>query len=297
MAVFAFAFDTNAMKTCGRCRQSLPVDAYHRSTRSADGLQRMCKACGNDARRERLERDRAAVRGALPTAAGKRCPRCREVKPHSAFHRNRRAKDGLQTYCPPCSNEVRREYEHRNAPELAARRDERLARAAVTGEKRCTKCGEGKPVVEFYRHRGTSDGRATYCILCVKADRRAWVESNADKVRQQNERYRTENPEKRRRDHRQFWLKAYGLTQDEYSGMLSRQHAVCAICQEPERYIDKRTGERRNLSVDHDHKTGRVRGLLCGACNRGIGQFADDPDRLLRVIDYLRGAIAPDYRG
>lgn len=276
------------MKRCPGCTVAKPLADFHRSTRSADGLQRLCKDCGNDARRQRVALRRQETLAALPPDDCKRCPRCGEVKARSEYHRNRRTRDGLQTYCRPCSNDIRRDYEQRHASDIAARRNERLARAQVDGEKTCTKCHVTKPRVEFYRHRTTRDGRATYCIQCVKDDRRAWVAANAERVREQNQRYAAENPQKRSRDHRQFWLRAYGLDQNAYQALLDAQGNVCAICLMPERYIDARTGEPRRLSVDHDHQSGRVRGLLCGRCNRALGQLDDDPDRFARAAIYLQ---------
>lgn len=75
-------------------------------------------------------------------------------------------------------------------------------------------------------------------------------------------------------------LETYGITLDEYAAMLAAQGGACAICGGARRY---------NLDVDHDHATGEVRGLLCKACNRRLLPSAkDDPDVLLRAIDYLR---------
>ena len=70
------------------------------------------------------------------------------------------------------------------------------------------------------------------------------------------------------------------LTEDDYEAMLVRQGGVCAICK------GKPTGER--LAIDHVHGTKRVRGLLCGSCNRGLGLFKDDPVRLAVAIEYLK---------
>jgi hypothetical protein len=71
----------------------------------------------------------------------------------------------------------------------------------------------------------------------------------------------------------------YGITPEEYDELLVSQNGVCAICGE-----ECSTGRR--LSVDHDHETGRVRGLLCSKCNYGIGHLKT-VENLERAIDYL----------
>lgn len=72
--------------------------------------------------------------------------------------------------------------------------------------------------------------------------------------------------------------KRYGLTREEQAALHEAQHGLCAICDTP----------MRKSCVDHDHETGRVRGLLCNPCNRGLGQFGDDPERIERAAAYLR---------
>ncbi len=75
-------------------------------------------------------------------------------------------------------------------------------------------------------------------------------------------------------------LKAkYGITEEIYEKLLSGQGGVCAICQRHQRY--------KRLAVDHCHKTGQVRGLLCENCNRGIGRFFDSSLRLRNAADYI----------
>jgi Recombination endonuclease VII len=83
--------------------------------------------------------------------------------------------------------------------------------------------------------------------------------------------------------------RVYGLTLTEYETRKAAQGGVCAICHEPERAINRKTGKRHDLPVDHDHATGRVRGLLCHKCNKGLGQFVDNPARLFAAIRYLLG--------
>jgi Recombination endonuclease VII len=86
--------------------------------------------------------------------------------------------------------------------------------------------------------------------------------------------------------------KTYGMTADEYDAMLAAQGGVCAICGKAERA--PRIRATRQLSVDHDHKTGVVRGLLCSACNRAIGLIGDDMEVLRNALAYLvRASGAP----
>lgn len=73
--------------------------------------------------------------------------------------------------------------------------------------------------------------------------------------------------------------KRYGLSLEGYAAMLDRQNGVCAICREKE--------VNKPLGVDHDHKTGKVRDLLCDSCNLGLGRFNDDPARLRGGADYV----------
>lgn len=68
------------------------------------------------------------------------------------------------------------------------------------------------------------------------------------------------------------------MSSSEYDQLREAQGNLCAICHRPQAFA---------LGVDHDHATGRIRGLLCRNCNQGLGYFADDPERLLRAISYL----------
>lgn len=285
---------TVPVKRCTRCKEALPVDSFYASTRSKDGLQAACKRCQEHYRRKRVASKRLALLAALPPDhhERKRCPKCDQVKSRSEYHKNRSTADGLQGYCKPCSAEVQRAYLARNAEVVAAKQAAKIIRGSqrVQGVKTCTKCGQSKPVLSFYLHRGTRDGRAAYCAECQKTSTRAWKAANREKASEQLAAWAAANPGKKKRNHRQYWLKMYGLDQESYTAMLEAQRGVCAICELPERYIDSRTGEPRRLSVDHCHTSGKVRGLLCGRCNRSIGQFADDHERLSRAAAYLREA-------
>ena len=90
------------------------------------------------------------------------------------------------------------------------------------------------------------------------------------------------------RDHNRDkdFRKKYGIDFAEYQRMLIAQKGVCAICEQPETKLQN--GSIRMLSVDHNHKTGAVRGLLCANCNMAIGYACDDVSILQKAIGYLR---------
>ncbi len=87
----------------------------------------------------------------------------------------------------------------------------------------------------------------------------------------------------RQANHRTRWLKQYGLTVEQFEERLASQGNRCAICRTDE------VPTRGNWSVDHDHVTGKVRGILCHGCNVALGHFKDDPALLLAAIHYLEG--------
>lgn len=80
-------------------------------------------------------------------------------------------------------------------------------------------------------------------------------------------------------------MRNFGLTIEDYERMLDEQGHVCAICKKPE--TATRDGKVRGLAVDHCHKTGAIRGLLCNACNSGLGYFNDNTNAINRAADYI----------
>jgi hypothetical protein len=81
---------------------------------------------------------------------------------------------------------------------------------------------------------------------------------------------------------RSKWLKhKYGITQADYDALFEAQSGLCAVCRKPEVIKDA------PLRVDHNHHTGKVRGLLCHHCNVALGHFKDDPQLLRAAMEYL----------
>jgi len=104
-----------------------------------------------------------------------------------------------------------------------------------------------------------------------------WVKNNPEKVRAAQKKYRKANPDVGINGH---LLRKYKITLEQYNELFEKQNGRCAIC--------KQKPTKRRLDVDHNHKTGKVRGLLCLACNAGIGQLDDDINILQEAINYLK---------
>jgi hypothetical protein len=100
--------------------------------------------------------------------------------------------------------------------------------------------------------------------------------------------YRLQNPENSKHSELKRY---YGITLVQYEEMWLQQDGLCKICNQPETNIIR--GKLLHLSVDHDHTTGKIRGLLCHHCNKALGGFKDSPDLLQRAINYLASTQTP----
>lgn len=137
-------------------------------------------------------------------------------------------------------------------------------------QKECTKCKISKELPEFYTDARRKQGVTSWCREC-------WREY---------ERLRRERLGFRGRKNRKLKY-LYGMTYQEYMAMLKAQGGVCAICGSKETTVNAKNDKVQKLSVDHDHATGKVRGLLCTACNKALGLLNDDLSRILKAHDYL----------
>lgn len=132
---------------------------------------------------------------------------------------------------------------------------------------------------EYYkRWRKTESGKASQKATNDKRleYRKTWL----------NRQYK-DDPEFREKMKERSKLKnfsKYGLSKPEYDALLDKQSHCCAICQISVSQLKSR------LEIDHNHQTGKVRGLLCGNCNKGIGMLQDKAEILQRAIYYLKGA-------
>jgi hypothetical protein len=166
----------------------------------------------------------------------------------------------------------------------------------------CGYCKQMLPSTSF-NNTEQRKGAGRKCRPCWADYMRDYRARNPDRNRVYAQRYRDkpETKEKmKRRDHLRRsteegklatanrWFKyRYGLTLQDVESMIEAQDGLCAICGKPETKIDARTGEVRRLSVDHDHRTGKPRSMLCMSCNWFLARVDDDVDRLQGFIDYL----------
>lgn len=127
--------------------------------------------------------------------------------------------------------------------------------------KTCNKCAVTKEYKYFYKDKGIKDGHATICKECKNKSMNKWRELNRSKYNENMRKLRATDKER----FKNIDLKrTYGITLEDYNKMLVEQSYACKICKK------ENTSIKRTLAVDHDHVTGKVRGLLCYACNRAL---------------------------
>ena len=113
---------------------------------------------------------------------------------------------------------------------------------------------------------------------------RKWKKEHPDKVTATKRKWYRRHPDKVKAD----WLRRrYGMTLEEYRYLLVSQGGVCAICAHPETRKNPKNNKVYDMAIDHNHKTGKVRGLLCTACNNGLKCFRDNSKLLWWAIHYL----------
>lgn len=111
-----------------------------------------------------------------------------------------------------------------------------------------------------------------------KENNRAWRLAHPDRMKEIHKEWRAKNPDRVRSA---GFKNRYGITADDYDQMLQSQRGKCSICSRNQKDV------RLPFVIDHNHETGKIRGLLCFRCNTGIGQLCDDIGLLKKAIAYL----------
>ena len=147
--------------------------------------------------------------------------------------------------------------------------DKQVTTAHLLLETRvCRVCGEEKNLLDDYyfvrKDRSLPSSYSYECKACTIERTTNYNKRNSNSVRSQ------------------YLKRNYGLTFEEFDSMLSKQDNCCAICKGKEPY-----GRHKRFTVDHNHKTGEVRGLLCNRCNTALGLVEDNIHTLKSMIQYL----------
>jgi hypothetical protein len=176
------------------------------------------------------------------------CTSCKITKALAEFYKNRATPDGYTYQCIPCDKEKKRSYE--------ARMKARTELPSLT-EKPCSTCKRVLPVSNFFKNASKKSGYSSLCKQCNPKEKRTV--------------FRRKHPLDNR-------LRKYGLSQTRYEQMVIEQGGRCAIC---------KGVPTHPLQVDHCHRTGKIRELLCSGCNAGIGRLGDDLIRVQKAVEYL----------
>ncbi len=130
--------------------------------------------------------------------------------------------------------------------------------------KTCIGCKKELTLSSFYKDKHRKDGHYPRCKQCQSVYTSNWRKNNTLKARGHYIKHR------------------YGITLEQYDDMLEEQADGCSICM-----TVFPGGGKKSFFIDHDHKTGKIRGLLCRECNLMIGHAKDNNDTLRAAINYL----------
>ena len=145
--------------------------------------------------------------------------------------------------------------------------------------KRCTKCKEIKELDQFIIDSRAVDGHQNKCKLCRSNYLSARYATDSEKVEISTRRWQDKNRDKMKNSRLK---RLYGITLDQRRQKLEDQVGRCPLCL---RHQDELS---RPLMVDHCHKTGKIRDLLCFSCNAALGSLRDDLATALRVVEYIQ---------
>lgn len=203
----------------------------------------------------------------------KPCAHCHEIKASEHFAKCLTARDGLQSWCRACCNSQQRAKYQRKRPS-----------PPPAGMKRCSRCKQVKETSGFPKDSSEQDGLHCQCKECSAQTTREYRKRHPDRVKEANRRNCAKQKTEGYAFYHEHWERyrdhalrvRYGIDFATYDKMRAAQNGLCAIC-----------GHHKKLDVDHDHKTGKVRGLLCRSCNIGIGYLKESPELLRSAADYL----------
>lgn len=149
--------------------------------------------------------------------------------------------------------------------------------------KTCSKCNQTKNLNLFYRNKRNKDGLNYYCKECSNSINNDFRKNRYPLDKQKNRDNQKRWQQRHSKEVKDKKLKAkFNITIKDYNNMLTEQNYSCKIC------CIKQIDLTINLSVDHCHFTGKIRGLLCNSCNLALGLFKDNIEYLKNAQNYLK---------
>lgn len=195
----------------------------------------------------------------------KKCSRCLNEHPIEEFISPKRKT--VSKWCLKCTLKRLHFEDYKKQGILTPRIKDKLCRkeAFSRGNYYCLKCKSEKDLSNFGPQNGKKANEHNiypYCKECLSNDQRSKKVGEYD-----------------------------NFSDEKYKQMLINQNYECKVCKEEIMYSNKKENKSKTACIDHDHKTGKVRGLLCQTCNRAIGLLKDDINILQRAIDYLASSV------
>lgn len=209
----------------------------------------------------------------------RKCKKCGETKFVSDFHKSKNHKDGIDSRCKNC-------HKIRAAKWRSENKAKEKASASIWIKENPEKVKE-----KYRRYASNNKDRR-------RENHKNWTRKNPEKVKKCRKNWIAKNPEKvklARKKYADNWRKnaspekkkehsikyKYGISWENFLSIYLAQDGKCAICKKEVGQFCKKT------CVDHNHTTGRVRGILCTACNFAIGALGEKEDNLLEAVKYL----------
>jgi Recombination endonuclease VII len=146
--------------------------------------------------------------------------------------------------------------------------------------KICGKCKEQKPTSMFYKNSMGKEGFRSDCKKCNDTKAKEYYRVHKEEYKVRSIDWHINNPDKLKNARLK---KTYGIGLKDYIIMYERQNKRCKICLK----LDTGSVTKSRLCVDHCHITGKIRGLLCDKCNKGLGLFNDNAELLTTALRYI----------
>lgn len=252
--------NTCLQKQCVNCLKLVDICNYSNNKGFPFGKHNQCNACVREL--AMAYRRSRGVPTKKPTVVfdsdtvKRVCTRCELLKPINEFDKNHKGYLGHDSDCSECKKQRGEKYRRSIGIKKPKQVPTLYDDKGVATHRECTMCKTMKELAQFNKHGGGT----------AYLDRHPYCKDCS------SERHLKQK---------------YGLTAKDKEKMFERQNKSCDIC--------LTTMELKTIHVDHCHKTGKIRGLLCSACNKSIGLLKDDPERCLRMAKYLKNAVADKH--